>query len=182
MKVMMPADADVHKQPAICESYIDGRELTIAVMGNDRLETFPARELVFSDEHADGPQFMTERVLEDSKYRARWGIKMCNACLTGAQQCELARLSKVVYRAVGLQGYGRMDIRLGLDGQFYVIEVNANPALRPPVASLIQPWGALPYEQLIARVMELALEMHRGKKRRSSSTARNVAGRSKGAR
>lgn len=152
--------ADVHRiyqQPAICESYVEGRELTIAVMGNSRLETFPARELVFSNKHADGPRFMTERVLEDRKYRARWGIKMCDARLTGAQQRELARLSKVAYRALGLQGYGRMDIRLGLDGRFYVVEVNANPALRPPVASLIQPWGKLPYEQLIAKVLKLAL-------------------------
>lgn len=155
--------AEVHRsyqQPAICESYIEGRELTIAVMGNERLETFPARELVFSDKYANGPRFMTERVLENSKYRARWDIKMCDADLTSAQQRELAHLSKVAYRAIGLQGYGRLDIRLGLDGRFYVIEVNANPALRPPVASLIQPWGALPYEQLIAKVLKLALEKH----------------------
>jgi D-alanine-D-alanine ligase and related ATP-grasp enzymes len=175
--------ADVHRiyqQPAICERYIEGRELTIAVMGNDRLETFPARELVFSEKHADGPQFMTERVLEDSKYRARWDIKMCDACLTTAQERELARLSKVAYRAIGLQGYARMDIRLGLDGRFYVIEVNANPALRPPVASLIQPWGRLPYEKLIAKVIKLALEKHGGKKRRSNSSARRNGGERKG--
>lgn len=156
--------ADVHRiyqQPAICESYIEGRELTIAVMGNDRLETFPARELVFSNKSPNSPQFMTERVLENSNYRARWKIEMRDACLTGTQRRTLASLSKTAYRAVGLQGYGRLDIRLGLDGRFYVIEINANPALRPPVASLIQPWGGISYEQLIAKVLKLAVKKHR---------------------
>lgn len=148
----------VYQQPAICERYVEGRELTIAVMGNDRLETFPARELIFSAEHTNGPRFMTERVLENRKYRDRWGIKMCDAVLTERQQRELAHLSKVAYRAVGLRGYGRLDIRLGFDGRFYVIEINSNPALRPPAASLIQPWGKLPYERLIAKVLKLALE------------------------
>lgn len=100
---------------------------------------------------------MTERVLTDRQYREHWNIKMRNAFLTTAQEREITRLSKVAYKALGIQGYGRLDIRLGLDGCFYTIEVNSNPALRPASASIIRPWCGIPYEQLLSRILQLAL-------------------------
>lgn len=155
---------EVHRafeQPAICERYIEGRELTIGIIGNHRLQTFPARELVFLRQAAGGPRFMTDRVLESQKYRSRWNIVMRDARLGANQSRELAHISKLAYRVLGLQGYGRIDIRFSIDGQFYVVEVNSNPALRPPRASVIRPWKGIPYEQLIARVLKLAVRRHR---------------------
>jgi D-alanine-D-alanine ligase len=153
----------IHKtydQPAICEEFIDGRELTLGIMGNKKLKAFPVRELVFNHTEPGSPSFFTRKVLEDKAYRDFWGLTMRDAPLSPAQRHTVVGLAQTAFRAVGLRDYGRMDIRLGLDGRFYFLEVNANPALRRPSASLIAPWGGIPYEKLIQRVLHLALERH----------------------
>src|SRR2546430_1124802 len=41
----------------------------------------------------------------------------------------LDRLSRRIYRALGMSGYARMDFRVTAQGQVYVLEANANPNL-----------------------------------------------------
>lgn len=149
------------KQPAICERYIEGRELTQAILGNARLEFLPLRELVFRDPAGAGPRFLTDQVLTNAKLRARWHIEMVDAALPARVHREVQRVAEIAYRAIGLTGYGRLDMRLGTDGLPYVLEVNANPAVRPPHGSFLQPWGGIAYEALIERILRLALERRR---------------------
>ena len=39
---------DEHKQPALVEEYIEGREINVSVVGNDELITFPISEIDFT--------------------------------------------------------------------------------------------------------------------------------------
>ena len=39
---------DEHKQPALVEEFIDGREINVSVVGNDELITFPISEIDFT--------------------------------------------------------------------------------------------------------------------------------------
>lgn len=155
-------------QPAICERYIEGRELTLAIMGNRTLTMFPPRELVLTSGKSKAPRVLTQRVLEDKNYRRRWNVQMVDAQLTAEQRRRLFHLGRTAYRALGLQGYARFDIRLGTDGQFYFIEANANPALRRTSKSLIAPWGNIPYEDLIDRIIRLGLQRFRNRTRDGS--------------
>lgn len=154
------------KQSAICEQYIDGRELTLAVTGNDQLTIFPPREMLFNTDNPKGPRILTQRVLENRSYRHQWNLKMVDADLTPAQHRRLQWVGRTAYRALGLRGYARFDIRMGRDDEFYIIEANANPALRRPAASVIAPWGGIEYEELIDHVIQLGLEYHRRRKRK----------------
>lgn len=151
---------DVWGQPAICEEYIEGRELTLSMLGDDRLTAFPAREAVFADQKPGGPDFLTKRVRDSGSYRKLWGIHFCDAVLSPRQQREVAHLSRIAFKTLGLRGYGRMDIRLARDGRFYFVEVNANPGLAPRSESVLIAWGDLPFESLIDRVLLLALKQH----------------------
>ena len=40
---------------------------------------------------------------------------------------EIQHLAKRVYRALGLSGYARIDVRMDAAGQVYVLEANPNP-------------------------------------------------------
>jgi D-alanine-D-alanine ligase len=147
----------VAKQPAICERFIEGRELTVAVLETPReLRVFPVREMVFGGSNGTGPRFATHRVMEDRQYRRRWNVTMINAGLTPAQHDAITASARTAFRVLGLRGYGRLDLRLGQDGVGYVLEVNANPAVRPPSASFLAPWPGIAYEDLVATILAAA--------------------------
>ncbi|HET7203480.1 MAG TPA: hypothetical protein VFI92_08950 [Steroidobacteraceae bacterium] len=124
--------AFIHEQTnsdALVEEYIEGRELYIGVMGNDRLTTFPVWELNFGTL----PEVMsiaTRKVKWDRKYQQRHGIDTGPARdLPGGLPARLAGLARRIYRALSLSGYARIDLRLRPDGTLYVLEANANPNL-----------------------------------------------------
>jgi D-alanine-D-alanine ligase len=122
----------IHEQTnsdALVEEYIEGRELYIGVMGNDRLTTFPVWELNFGT-LPDVMSFATRKVKWDRKYQQRHGIGTGPARdLAAGQSLRLAALARRIYRALSLSGYARIDLRLKPDGSVYVLEANANPNL-----------------------------------------------------
>lgn len=115
---------------AIAEQYIDGRELYIGVLGNDRLQTFPVWELNFGTLSDVQAGIATRKVKWDPVYQRKHGIRTGVADdLSPALQTSLAALAKRIYRALHMSGYGRMDLRLQADGSVYVLEANSNPNL-----------------------------------------------------
>ncbi len=48
-----------------------------------------------------------------------------------AVQAEATRAARAVFRATGCRDLGRIDFRLGDDGQLYFLEINALPSLEP---------------------------------------------------
>jgi D-alanine-D-alanine ligase len=148
---------------AIAEQYIDGRELYVTVIGNERLEVLPIREIVFGKEDEAAPRIATYKVKWDLKYRERHGIDYVFARNLPAGMPEyIARLAKRIYRILDLSGYARTDLRLGKDGKVYVLEANPNAAIayNEDVAFSAEKAG-MSYEQLIQRVLNLGLRAAR---------------------
>src|SRR5690606_36176622 len=116
---------------AIAERYIQGRELTVSVLGNERLQTFPVWELFFDMLPPGSHPIATERAKWDRDYQLRVGIATGPAEVLPEELCQhIAHLAKRCYRALHLSGYARMDLRLSEDGRVYVIEANPTPDLR----------------------------------------------------
>jgi D-alanine-D-alanine ligase len=123
----------VHDQvqsDALVEEYIEGRELYVGVMGNDRLTRLPIWEMVFGSVADSGAGIATRRVKWDKKYQKRHGITTSEAKdLSPAVVARLDKLSRRIYRCLGLSGCARLDYRMTADGQIYVLEANPNPNL-----------------------------------------------------
>ncbi len=123
----------VHDQvqtDALVEEYIEGRELYVGVMGNDRLTRLPVWEMVFGSMSESGAGIATRRVKWDKKYQKKHGINTYAAKdLAPAVVARLDKLSRRIYRYLGLSGCARIDYRVKADGQIYVIEANPNPNL-----------------------------------------------------
>jgi D-alanine-D-alanine ligase len=121
----------IHEQThsdALVEEYIEGRELYVGVLGNERLRTFPVWEMDFGTLPDVMAGIATRKVKWDRRYQKKHGIS------TGAAQslpegcgAYLDKLSKRIFRALYLSGYARMDFRMRPDGSVYVLEANANP-------------------------------------------------------
>jgi D-alanine-D-alanine ligase len=115
---------------AIVERYIDGRELYVGVLGNERLQVFPVWEMHFSKMvEGDNWPIATERVKWSAKYQKKHGIATNKAGDLVEQELAIGKMAKRVYRAVELTGYGRIDLRLDKDGRIYVLEANPNPQI-----------------------------------------------------
>jgi D-alanine-D-alanine ligase len=143
---------------AICESYIEGRELYVGVIGNDRLTTFPVWELHFGRRPKTTRLIATDRVKWSDSYKSQVRVRTEEASLDERQAKKVQDLARRVYRSLGLSGYARIDFRLGSDGKAYFIEANPNPQLAygEDFAESAEKSG-ISYESLLQRILNLAL-------------------------
>jgi D-alanine-D-alanine ligase len=148
-------------QPAIAEEYIEGRELYVSVIGNRRLTVLPPRECCFNAESDQGPVILTYRCKWDDDYREKWNITFGFAELEPAVLKNIERVCKRAYRALQLQDYGRMDLRLTPDNRLVILEANPNPdiAYGEEVAEAAERAG-IAYEPLIDKIIRLALRRY----------------------
>ena len=143
----------------MAEEYIEGRELYLGVLGNNRLETFPVWEMRFNEWDPDVPRIATAKVKWDLEYQRRHGIVTGAATdLPDGVEREIARLTKIAYKALGLSGYARADWRLSPDGKVHLLELNANPDLciDEDFADSAKA-GGVDYETLLQRILNLGL-------------------------
>jgi D-alanine-D-alanine ligase len=121
---------DAQKSDVLVEEFIEGRELYVGMLGNSRLTRFPVWELNFGSMGESGSAIATRKAKWDTKYRTKYGIDSAPAAeLPPGTEARLDKLSRRIYRALGLTGYARMDFRMRVDGSLYALEANANPHL-----------------------------------------------------
>jgi D-alanine-D-alanine ligase len=152
----------VHRQigtAAIAEEFIEGRELYVGLIGNQRLTTFPIWELRFTKTAADVPLIATGKVKWDMAYQEKLGVKTDAAVnLSDALRAEILRICRRAYRILDLSGYARMDLRLTEDGRVYVLEANPNPQLGYGEDFAESAEAAeIPYPQLLQKIVNLGM-------------------------
>ena len=147
--------------PAIVEQYIDGRELYVGVLGNQRLNVLPVWEMSF--DRMQGWRIATERVKWNVNYQKRHGIDTAAADLPPDVAARVQHLAKRTYRALELSGYARIDFRMDARGVPHVIEANPNPQLAEPedLAKSAASAG-IAYPELLERIMRLGLRWQPG--------------------
>ncbi|HMO50635.1 MAG TPA: hypothetical protein PKE26_01035 [Kiritimatiellia bacterium] len=149
-------------QLALCEEYIEGRELYVGITGNDRLTAYPAREIRFGKTGEGGPQIATARVKADEAYRKKWEIDYAHADLPPDLERKVGRFSKRIYRILQINDYGRIDLRLAGNGDLVFLEANPNPNLSEgeDLAEAALKAG-IDHNTLVDRILKLALQRHR---------------------
>ncbi|HZS11042.1 MAG TPA: ATP-grasp domain-containing protein [Nitrospirales bacterium] len=155
--------AFIHKSvgsDALIERFIDGRELSVGIIGNRRLRVFPVWELMFANMPEDAHRIATERVKWSVKYQEKYGITTGESKDLPIGLCQrIQHLCKRVYRSLELSGYARIDLRLDRDGKVYVLEANPNPQIAhdEDFADSAKRAG-MSYKALIQRIVTLGLE------------------------
>ena len=142
---------------ALVERYIEGRELYVGILGNQRLQVLPVWELLFTKMPEEKRKIATERLKWSLTYQKRHGIVSAEAKdLPDARRIQ--EVCRRVYRNLMLSGYARIDLRLTAEGRVYVIEANPNPQLShdEDFAQSAQNAG-LDYGSLLQRIVNLGL-------------------------
>ncbi len=144
---------------ALVEEYIQGRELYVGAIGNERIRTLPVWELDFGKLVETGEPIATERVKHSLDYQKKHGIDARRAeNLDPGMVRAIDRTTRRVYRMLELDGYARVDYRLTPEGALYLLEANPNPEIaeKEELASAALAAG-ISYRQLLQRLVSLAL-------------------------
>lgn len=148
---------------ALVEEYIEGRELFVGVIGNDKPLVLPAVELDFSKANSDKLKVYSFKAKFDSAYRTKWGIQsLFPKDLKKETVAKIEETALTAYRALGLRDYGRIDLILAPDDTVYVLEVNPNPniAENEDLPNAAEQTG-LSYTDFAERIIKLALDRYK---------------------
>jgi len=142
--------ASVYDKKILVEEFIHGREVEVAVMGNDNPVASICGEI---DSGADFYDY-------DAKYITDTSVAYIPARI-GEDVEELVREAAVkVYSAVGCQGLSRVDFFVTYEGERVVFnEINTLPGFTS-ISMYPKLFGAsgIPYSQLLDELLELAME------------------------
>jgi D-alanine-D-alanine ligase len=144
---------------ALVERYIEGRELYVGVLGNERLQVLPIWELYFKNLPEEVRKIATERLKWSLSYQKKHGIDSGEAKdLPAGMEDRIREVCKRVYRNLMLSGCARIDLRMTEAGQAYVVEANPNPQLAhdEDFAQSARKAG-IDYPELLQRILNLGL-------------------------
>ncbi|MBI4179888.1 ATP-grasp domain-containing protein [bacterium] len=148
------------RQPILIESFIAGREFNVGVVGR---EVLPVSEIYFSGMPRGRPNILG--------YESKWKYDSpefkgsqtrCPAAAPAGLKERLNRVGLSALAALNVEGYARVDFRVGARNRIYVLEVNPNPDLSP-VGGLSKMaaaagWG---YDGLVSRILAWARKERR---------------------
>jgi len=140
----------------LIQQYIDGREINVGIVDG---EVLPIAEINFGD--------MPRGMWKIVSYQSKWitgsdedlgATPSCPADIPPELARELEEIAIGAWRAVGGQGYGRVDLRIDSMGRQWLLEVNPNPDISPDagLARMARVAG-MDYNALIRRVCEAGL-------------------------
>ena len=140
----------------LAEEFITGREFTVAVLGRGaNARALPITEIVAPEGNYD---YQNKYFSDDTKYH-------CPAALDAATAAEMDRIAVAAYRAIGCEGWGRVDFLLrASDNKLFLLEVNTSPGMTShslvPMAARA---AGMSYEALCAEILRTAsLKMPKG--------------------
>ena len=144
---------------AIVEQFIEGRELYVGVLGNQRLQVFPVWEMTFAKMPEGQHRIATERVKWSVKYQDKVGVDTGEAkTLTEEAAARVQHVARRAYKVLELSGYARVDLRLHESGRVYVLEANPNPQIAKTEDFAASAGAAgLDYPSLLQRILTTGL-------------------------
>ena len=147
-----------YQQEALVEEYIDGREVCVGLLGNDRVEFLPIVELDFDGRE---PRAMTWA----DKYHksADEPTKICPAPVSEELAERLYELSLATFRACRCKDYARVDIRIDSSGNPFVLEINTMASLGTGGSFVLAATKAgYSFQSLICRTLDIAHQRYFG--------------------
>jgi D-alanine-D-alanine ligase len=133
----------------LVERFVEGTEVTIAVIGNDDVVALPTLEIVPEHEFYD----------YDSKYVPGMSSHIIPARVSEEARAECQRLAIAAHKTLGCRGMSRTDTIVEADGTVWLLEVNTIPGM---TATSLVPDAAraagIEFPELCRMLVEFALE------------------------
>lgn len=148
-----------YRQPALVETYIEGRDITCGLVGNGNdVHFFPITEVDFSGypPHLEPIYGVQQKLDYADCYRNK-----CPAPLGDKLTADVRRLTHQVFKVTGCRDYARVDFRLTDDGKLYVLEINSLPGITPHSdLTLMAEAEGWTHADLVCAVLDAALRRY----------------------
>ena len=156
-----------YRQPALAEEFLDGREFTVAMVGNGSdLRVLPIVEINYSS--------LPAGVNPIYSYEAKWiwdtpdnplEIFRCPADIDNRLKSAIETICRDAFNILDIKDWCRVDLRLDSDGTPHVIELNPLPGILPdPKSNSCFPKAAraagMDYDELINTVLDAACKRY----------------------
>jgi D-alanine-D-alanine ligase len=140
------------RQPMLVEEFIEGEELTVGLVGNERPRTVGVMRIL--------PRQPQERFVYSLEVKRDFLNQVRYECpppLPADHVRAVEEAALLAFRALGCRDVARVDFRLR-DGVPYFLEVNPLPGLNPATSDLVimSRLVGLGHEGLIAAIVEAA--------------------------
>jgi D-alanine-D-alanine ligase len=108
-------------EEVLVEEFVDGRELTVAVLGRGKTaRALPVVEIVAPQGNYD---YQNKYFTDDTKY-------YCPAQIDAATTAEIQRIAVEAFNAIGCEGWARVDVLLrASDNKPFLLEANTSPGM-----------------------------------------------------
>ncbi|OGD05153.1 hypothetical protein A2379_05260 [Candidatus Amesbacteria bacterium RIFOXYB1_FULL_47_13] len=151
----------------LVEEFLDGREFTVAVMGNRELQVLPIIEQKFD--------FLPQGMRKIAGFELKWLYEDtltdvsqacdCPAKIDPGLETEINETAKLVYRTLEVRDCARIDFRMNSRGELYFLEINTLPGINPdekvisyfPLAART---AGMDFPALVKRIIDLASERY----------------------
>jgi len=138
----------------LAEEFVEGRELTIAILGRGKgAYALPIIEIVAPDGNYD---YQNKYFTDDTKY-------LCPAPLDNELTAEIQQMAVDAYRSLDCEGWARVDVLLRKsDNKPFLLEINTSPGM---TGHSLVPMAAkatgLSYEDICLEILKTArLKIH----------------------
>ena len=133
-----------HDDEVLVEKWLSGPEFTVAILGEEILPSIriqPAGTLY---------DYEAKYLSDETQY-------FCPSGLEAEQESILKSLVQKAWTTLGCKGWGRIDVMLDDDGQFYLLEANTSPGMTShSLVPMAARQAGMSFSQLVVRILELA--------------------------
>lgn len=168
-----------YKQPALVETFIEGREVTVGMVGN--LQGPVARRMPYNEDlpriqaglrffppmEVDLTPYLETDVVYDNRLKVELADQLtylCPAPLDEDIVDELNWLAAAVFRVTGALDVARVDFRLNIHENLkpYILEINPLPGLSPGISDIVIEAAAegMGHTELVNLILETALQRY----------------------
>ncbi|MFB4180620.1 D-alanine--D-alanine ligase [Escherichia fergusonii] len=133
-----------HDDEVLVEKWLSGPEFTVAILGEEILPSIRIQPAgTFYDYEA-------KYLSDETQY-------FCPSGLEAEQESILKSLVQKAWTTLGCKGWGRIDVMLDDDGQFYLLEANTSPGMTShSLVPMAARQAGMSFSQLVVRILELA--------------------------
>ncbi len=166
---------DTYHQPALVQQFVIGREFTVGILGNRNPTALPITEVTFPPPYGivtfnldDELVPLVERqlgaeALRDFRKYTLPHTSVCPADIDPVLAGRIGGTAVRAFRTLECRDWCRIDFRLGVDHQLYILEANPIAGIAPgywlPNSARV---ANLDYQAFINRILDIAIDRIQG--------------------
>lgn len=136
-------------EEVLAESFIQGRELTVAILGTGNTTyALPIIEIIAPEGNYD---YQNKYFTDDTRY-------LCPAPINAELTEKIQKMCVDAYRAIGCEGWARVDVLLrAADNEPFLIEINTSPGMTGhSLVPMAAKAAGMSYEQVCLEILKSA--------------------------